>query len=59
MMLYGVQRADLVSYHRMLTVWHDSQPAPSVRRVINHWKGVVDEIEADTKVVLNILASCG
>ncbi len=56
--LYGVQRADLVSYRRMLTVWYDSQPAPSVRRVINHWKGVVDEIEADTKGVLNILASC-
>lgn len=56
--LYGVQRADLVSYDRMLTVWHDSQPAPSVRRVINHWKGVMGKIEADTKLVLNILASC-
>lgn len=56
--LYSVQRADLVSYRRMLTVWYDSQPAPSVRRVINHWQGVLEEIEADTKVVLNILASC-
>ncbi|WP_426079029.1 hypothetical protein [Janthinobacterium sp. PSPC3-1] len=56
--LYGVQRADLVSYRRMLTMWHDSQPAPSVRRVINHWQSVVDEIEADTNVVLNILARC-
>ncbi|MFD2274675.1 hypothetical protein ACFS07_35865 [Undibacterium arcticum] len=55
---YCVQRADLVGYHRILTVWRDTQPAPSVKRVIGHWLGVLDEIEADTKAVLNILVSC-
>ena len=55
---YCVQRADLVAYHRILTVWRDTQPAPSVKRVIGHWLGVLDEIEADTKAVLNILVSC-
>lgn len=55
---YCVQRADLVGYHRILTVWRDTQPAPSVKRVIGHWLGVLDEIEADTKAVLNLLVSC-
>jgi hypothetical protein len=55
---YCVQRADLVGYQRILTVWRDTQPAPSVKRVIGHWLGVLAEIEADTKAVLNILVSC-
>ena len=38
---YSVQRADLIGYHRILTVWRQSQPAPSVQRVINHWLGVL------------------
>lgn len=55
---YCVQRADLIGYHRILTAWRDTQPASSVKRVIGHWLGVLDEIEADTKAVLNILVSC-
>lgn len=55
---YCVQRADLVGYRRILTVWRDTQPAASVKRVIDHWLGVLAEIEADTKAVLNILVSC-
>ena len=55
---YCVQRADLVGYQRILTVWRDTQPAPSVKRVIGHWLGVLAEIEADTKTVLNTLVSC-
>ena len=56
--LYGVWRADMVSCPHMLTMWHTGHLASSVRRVINHWREIVDEIEAGTKVVLNILASC-
>lgn len=40
MTAYCVQRADLVGYQRILTVWRDAQPAPSVKRVIGHWLGV-------------------
>ena len=54
---YCVQRADLSGYHRMLTVWRDTQPAPSVKRVIGHWLDVLDEIEVNTKAVLGILVS--
>jgi hypothetical protein len=49
---YCVQRADLMGYRRMLTVWLDIQPAPSVKRVIGHWLGVLDEIEMHTKTLL-------
>lgn len=33
---YCLQRADLIGYHRILTVWRDTQSAPSVRRVQVH-----------------------
>jgi hypothetical protein len=55
---YCMQRADLIGFQRMLTVWRDTQPAASVKRVIGHWLGVLADIEADTKAVLNILVSC-
>lgn len=55
---YCVQRADLVGYQRILTVWRDTQPAASVKRVIGHWLGVLADIETDTRAVLNILVSC-
>ncbi|MDC8759992.1 IS66 family insertion sequence element accessory protein TnpB [Janthinobacterium fluminis] len=42
----------------MLTVWRSTQPAASVRQVIGHWLGVLADIEADTKAVLNTLVSC-
>lgn len=52
---YCVQRADLIGYHRMLTVWRGTQTAPSIKRVIDHWRDVVDEIEENTKAVLQRL----
>jgi hypothetical protein len=55
---YCVQRADLIGFQRMLTVWRDTQPAASVKRVIGRWLGVLADIEANTKAVLNILVSC-
>ena len=55
---YCVQRADLIGLQRMLTVWRNTQPAASVKRVIGHWLGVLADIEADTKTVLNTLVSC-
>ena len=52
---YCVQRADLIGYHKMLTVWRDTQPAPSVKRVIEHWLDVLNEIELNSKKLLAIL----
>ncbi|WP_229219664.1 hypothetical protein [Rugamonas fusca] len=55
---YCMQRANLIGYRRVLTIWRSTQPAPSVKRVLGHWQGVLDEIERDTQTVLNILVSC-
>lgn len=55
---YCTQRADLIGYRRILTVWREMQPAPSVKRVLGHWLGVLDEIERNTRTVLDILISC-
>lgn len=55
---YCAQRADLIGYSHILRVWRDTQPAPSVKRVIGHWMGMLDEIERDTRTILNILGSC-
>jgi hypothetical protein len=55
---YCIQRSDLVGYRRILTVWRDTQPAASVKPVIEHWLPMLADIEADTKAVLNILVSC-
>lgn len=52
---YCVQRADLIGYHRLLTAWRAGHPAPSVKRVIGHWLGVLDEIERNSQAVLAIL----
>jgi hypothetical protein len=41
---YCMPRADLVGYQRILTVWRDTHPAPSVKRVIGHWLSVLAEI---------------
>ena len=54
--VYCVQRADILSHRRMLMVWRDNQPAPSVKRMINHCLGVLDDIERDTIAVLGIIA---
>lgn len=52
---YCVQRADLLSYHRIFNVWRETQPAPRVKQVIGHWLEVLNEIEANTKKVLKAL----
>jgi hypothetical protein len=54
---YCVQRADLIGYHRMLTVWRETQPAPRVKSVIGYWLEVFNEIEVNSKAVLNSLVS--
>ncbi|EJL83520.1 hypothetical protein PMI16_04230 [Herbaspirillum sp. CF444] len=54
---YCVQRADMIGYHRILSVWRDTQPEPSVKRVISHWLGALKEIDSNTKSVLNLLNS--
>jgi hypothetical protein len=56
---YCVQRADLIGYDRMLTVWRDAQPEPAVKRVIDHWLHVLAEIEANSKAVLAVLQDAG
>jgi hypothetical protein len=55
--MYSMQRADLVGYHRMLSRWHEEQPALSIKRVIHHWLRVLDDIEANTQTVLSLLES--
>jgi len=49
---YCVQRADLIVYRRMLTVWQAMQPEPSVRGVIGNWLEALNEIDEDSKLVL-------
>jgi hypothetical protein len=52
---YCAQRADLIGYHRMLTVWQEAMPDPLIKRGIGQWLAVLDEIEAHTKAVLGII----
>lgn len=54
---YAKQRADLISYRRILARWSLDQPGPSVRRVIGYWLGVLDDIEGSTKATLGLLRS--
>ena len=55
---YCMERAGLIGYRRIFTVWRETQPAPSVKRGLGHWMGVLDEIERDTRTILDILVSC-
>jgi hypothetical protein len=52
---YCAQRADLISYHRMLTLWRKSQPDPAFKDALDLWLNVLNEIEADSKTVLSII----
>ena len=54
---YCVQRADMIGYRRILSVWRDTQPGPSVKRVIGHWLGVLEEIDSNSQSVLHLLNS--
>lgn len=53
---YCVQRADLIVYHRMLTAWRGAQSEPRIKSEIGHWLEVLNEIEVNSKAVLNSLA---
>ena len=53
---YCVQRADLLGYHRLLSLWRETQPGPSVKRVIAHWLGVIAEIDKTSEAVIQTLA---
>jgi len=52
---YCVQRADLIGYHRMLSVWREEQSDPLVRNGIGQWLSVIDTIESHTKQTLIIM----
>lgn len=53
--VYCAQRADLIGYHRMLSVWQEAIPDPLVKNGIGQWLGALDEIEAQTKTILAII----
>ena len=53
---YCVQRADLIGYHRMLTAWRVALSEPRVKSEIGHWLEVINEIEVNSRAVLNSLA---
>jgi hypothetical protein len=42
---YCIQRANLIGYHRIFTVWRETQPAQRVKSVIGYWLEVLNEIE--------------
>ena len=55
---YCAQRADLRGYHRMLTEWREEVASePELRAGIGRFLAALDEIEEDSKTVLDILAA--
>jgi len=52
---YSVQRASLLGYQRILRRWRDIQPGLSVKRIIDYWLEVLEEIERNTKGILVLL----
>lgn len=57
MTLYCAQRADLRGYHRMLTAWREEAFMPEMKAGIDRFLQAVNEIEDDSKAVLNILVA--
>jgi len=55
--LYCVQRADLRGYHRMLTAWREETALPEMKSGIDRFLQAVNEIEEDSKAVLEILVA--
>ncbi len=55
--LYCAQRADLRGYHRMLTAWREETSMPEMKSGIDRFLEAVNEIEADSKAVLEILVA--
>ena len=54
---YCAQRADLRGYHRMLTAWREDASLPEMKAGIDRFLQAINEIEADSKVVLDILVA--
>ena len=54
---YCVQRADLRGYHRMLTTWREETSLPEMKAGIDRFLQAVNEIEEDSKAVLEILVA--
>lgn len=55
--LYCAQRADLRSYHRMLTAWREETSLPEMKAGIDRFLQAVNEIEENSKAVLEILVA--
>ena len=55
--LYCVQRADLRGYHRMLTAWREETSLPEMQAGIDRFLQAVNEIEEDSKAVLDVLVA--
>jgi len=55
--LYCAQRADLRGYHRMLTAWREEASMPEMKAGIDRFLQAVNEIEEDSKAVLDILVA--
>lgn len=55
--LYCAQRADLRGYHRMLTTWREEVSMPEMKAGIDRFLQAVNEIEDDSKAVLDILVA--
>ncbi len=51
------QRADLRGYHRMLTAWREETSMPEMKAGIDRFIQAVNEIEKDSKAVLEILVT--
>ena len=54
---YCAQRADLRGYHRMLTAWREETSMPEMKAGIDRFLQAVNEIEEDSKAVLEILVA--
>jgi hypothetical protein len=55
--IYCAQRADLRGYHGMLEAWRKEAPMPEMQAGIDRMLLALDEIEADSKAVLEILGA--
>ena len=55
--LYCVQRADLRGYRRMLTAWREETSLPEMKSGIDRFLRAVNEVEANSKAVLQILVA--
>jgi len=51
------QRADLRGYHRMLTAWREETSLPEMKSGNDQFLQAVNEIEEDSKAVLEILVA--